>query len=609
MPNTIAKHVLAEYLETPEPRYALLINAPWGAGKTEFIKKQTQYETNQNFLYLSLFGIDSAQAFNEALLAAILRNPGNEFGKKTRSWGETIKNVISSSQAWGFSVNLSSFSLLEGLRKDLPDTLIFDDLERISMPQSTMSGLLNNFIEHDKRRVILIANTDQIKGDEKEIFDTTREKRIGQSIQISPDVEAALQSYWVSIPDGRGKTYLQKNQDLIKAIFQQGEHGNLRLLRYALQATANLLNKIDDGLFEFKQPIEKLTGTFLALHMAYGGRRILEVELFSRNDSRAFGTDFHGTQMPDKQISPLMELARAHPDCDIRIPYKGSPLPNDLAGTLLVKGYASADTINDQLRQTHFFAPAEDRPDWLKLWYWDELSVIDLTNVLNRLDAQLAADEITNPGEFIQIYGAMHWLARFKGIQQTKEQLSETFLGHIKSLSNASKIKPQLPSSRARERYVFGHENGGVNYCGHAFETDNISIDVVKAMKAAMENAYEADLPNVASSLLGQFETETEAFLQQIICDHNIPNYSSAPILHLMDKSRFSNRLLHLIQNDREVAKQVAAEIMERRQGRRGDLGEEHEWIDDLKAELQSGASAMPRLAGAQADLFIQRAF
>ena len=128
MPNSIAKHVLAEYLATPEPRYALLINAPWGAGKTEFVKKQTQYETDPNSLYLSLFGIDSAQAFNEALLAAILRNPGNEFGKKARIWGERFKNVISINKVMGFSLNLSSLSLLEGLRKDLPSTLIFDDL-------------------------------------------------------------------------------------------------------------------------------------------------------------------------------------------------------------------------------------------------------------------------------------------------------------------------------------------------------------------------------------------------------------------------------------------------------------------------------------------------
>ena len=134
----------------------------------------------------------------------------------------------------GFSVNLSSFSVVDRLIEDLPATLIFDDLERISMPQSTMSGLLNKFIEHDKRHVILIANTDRISEDDQEAFDTTREKRIGQMIQISPDVDAALESYWLRLPEGRSKDYLQAHENLIKKIFAQGQHGNLRLLNCAL---------------------------------------------------------------------------------------------------------------------------------------------------------------------------------------------------------------------------------------------------------------------------------------------------------------------------------------------------------------------------------------
>ena len=175
-----------------EPRYALLIYAPWGVGKTQFIKTQTQYDSNQNFLYLSLYGIDSVESFNEALLGAIMRHPSKKFEKRARQWGETIKNIISNSQDGGFSINLNSFSVIEGLRNSLPGTIIYDDLERIAMPQAKMSGLLNQFIEHDKLRVILIANTDQINANEKDAFDTTREKSIGRTIQISPDVDVAL---------------------------------------------------------------------------------------------------------------------------------------------------------------------------------------------------------------------------------------------------------------------------------------------------------------------------------------------------------------------------------------------------------------------------------
>ena len=609
MPNTLAKHVLAEYLATKEPRYALLINAPWGAGKTEFIKNETNYENDPNILYLSLFGIDSVQAFNEAMLAAVLRAPGNEIKKQTRLWLESMKNIVSGSQAMGFSLNLSSFSLLEGLRKKLPFTLIFDDLERISMPQATVSGLLNSFIEHGKRRVILIANTDKINEDEKEAFDTSREKQIGRVIRIAPDFDAALQSYWVTIPTGHGTKYLKENQALIKDIFQEAQHGNLRLLRYALQATANLLNKVDVALYQFKEPIKKLTGTYLTLHMAYGGGRIGEADLAKRNDSRAFGENLFGKKTPDQQISALMELARAHPNVDIRVPYNGSPLPVELAEILLVRGYASSETINEELRKTHFFSPVAERPDWIKLWHWEELSVDELTKVLKRVDARLLSNEVTNPGEFIQIYGAMHWLARFNGLKQTQKQLSKTFLSYIEKLSQAGKIEPRLPSGRARELYVFGHEDGSVNYGGHVFDTDGISIKVVEALKVKMEKVYNAGLANVASGLLDKFEAATEEFLNQISYDRDYPNYSTAPILHLIDRSRFANRLLQLSYNDRELASQVMREIKARRQGHRGNLVDEHKWIDELKADVRAMASAESNLAGAKVEILLRREF
>jgi len=304
-----------------------------------------------------------------------------------------------------------------------------------------------------------------------------------------------------------------------------------------------------------------------------------------------------------------VDLAEAHTDCDIRIPYGGSPLPLDLARVLLVEGFADKDTINKHLRQTHFFAPPGDQPDWIKVWHWEELSVSDLTYVLNRLAARLSDNEITNPGEFIQIYGAMHWIARFEGLEQTQEELSKAFLDHIHSLSAAGKIKPRLPSGRGRERYIFGHENGSVNYGGHVFETDEISEKVVEALKAEMESKYDADLPGVASNLMEKFEGATEEFLAQIVYNHDSLNYASTPILQLMDNSRFADRLLHLIENDREVARQVADLIKSRRQGRHGDLSEEHVWIDALKNNIQSRAAAASRLFGAQVDLFIRREF
>ena len=96
--------------------------------------------------------------------------------------------------------------------------------------------------------------------------------------------------------------------------------------------------------------MEKLVRTFLALHMAYGGGLIKGEELALRNTSHAFGRP-----NSDQECPALVALMQEHPDCDIRIPFRGFPLPLDWACGLLVDGYASEETINVQLRKNHFF--------------------------------------------------------------------------------------------------------------------------------------------------------------------------------------------------------------------------------------------------------------
>lgn len=602
MPNTTAKHVLAEYLALPQPRYALLINAPWGAGKMEFVKKETNYEADPTFLYLSLFGIDSAQAFGEALLGAILRAPGKATQKRFRAVAEHVKNVVSGSQVMGFSINLSSLSVLEGLRAKLPATLIFDDLERSGMPQQVISGLLNQFIEHDKRRVVLIANTDQMR--DKDTFDTTSEKLIGRRIEILPDSEAALQSYWVGIPAGRGKAYLQRHQEMIKSIFAQGGHGNLRLLRYALQATAGLLDKVDKELFDFEDALQKLAGTHLALHMAYSGGKIDKDALERRKDPHAFGESYFGKSKPEDIHAPLTALADAHPDYDINA-INGPVLPVDLAYDLLVKGYVRAERLNDRLREIHHFQKPSAQPDWIRLWNWYEQSPTELETLLARTQARLEGNEITNMGEFIQIYAAQHFMARYDALEKSQSDLAKTFLCHIRQLTKAHLIPPRFPSGPARQRYVFGDEHGRISYGGYVFEPGAVSIRVVNALKAAMDKAYDKALPDQAAELLTCFEQDTPAFLAQISYDVRTPNFGDAPILHLMDKSRFAHRMLALVQEDRPMAARIAAQIKSRRANLDSELPQEHPWIAEMKDEMR--ACAVSRLHGAQIALFIDR--
>jgi len=69
MANTVAKGALKSYLKMTNPGYAILVDAPWGAGKTHFAKEVCFEDANAyDVRYVSLNGASDDLAFRRALL-------------------------------------------------------------------------------------------------------------------------------------------------------------------------------------------------------------------------------------------------------------------------------------------------------------------------------------------------------------------------------------------------------------------------------------------------------------------------------------------------------------------------------------------------------------
>ncbi|WP_299371513.1 P-loop NTPase fold protein, partial [uncultured Kiloniella sp.] len=119
--NEAARRVLENYAESPEPQYALLIEAAWGAGKTHFVETELAKQlASDKARYASLNGVDSPQAFRRKILSKsylsvdtkAAENFGNLVGKltKTGNVGSLIRDYAEAQ-----------------MLADLPDILIFDD--------------------------------------------------------------------------------------------------------------------------------------------------------------------------------------------------------------------------------------------------------------------------------------------------------------------------------------------------------------------------------------------------------------------------------------------------------------------------------------------------
>ena len=69
--NLAAVRALHEYAEIKKPRYAFMIEAPWGAGKTHLVKREFKEAlSSDNARYVTLNGVSDQRSFRRALLAA-----------------------------------------------------------------------------------------------------------------------------------------------------------------------------------------------------------------------------------------------------------------------------------------------------------------------------------------------------------------------------------------------------------------------------------------------------------------------------------------------------------------------------------------------------------
>ncbi|MFM7854585.1 MAG: P-loop NTPase fold protein [Flammeovirgaceae bacterium] len=140
--NAAARAYLTEYCDPARHRdFAVLLTGPWGAGKTFFAKNFLEpYKTH---LYISLYGISASQQIDEE----IYRQLHPILSSKTMTLlGRVGKGLLRGTlkidlnndgvDDGNATIGIPDLGLFEHLSDPADRLLVFDDLERCSMPIS-----------------------------------------------------------------------------------------------------------------------------------------------------------------------------------------------------------------------------------------------------------------------------------------------------------------------------------------------------------------------------------------------------------------------------------------------------------------------------------------
>ncbi len=167
---------ICDYIRKPYTDYAIMLNGEWGSGKTYFWnnKLRSRVEAiknssgkNYKTIYMSLYGINSLEEISKKIF--IETNPMiNKTLKKfvdTREGNvipEYVKTGLDMANLFGstsFSSDKVDFSKMFSIDDKI---LCFDDLERANVDVIDILGYINNFVEHDGIKTILICNEKEL---------------------------------------------------------------------------------------------------------------------------------------------------------------------------------------------------------------------------------------------------------------------------------------------------------------------------------------------------------------------------------------------------------------------------------------------------------------
>ena len=231
---------LLEYTRFPHGQgFAVVLNGPWGSGKTTFIKRNIDAfvqerpgEVKQKPLYVSLYGISDVSQIEDRLfeqLHPILSHSATRLiGAVLRGAAKTAIKV-DIAQGIALSGSATEVDLSSMLKNAEGRVVIFDDFERAIMSPAAILGYINPLVEHENCKVIILADETQIKDNDQYL--SRKEKTISRTFEFKPDIDDVYISLLLEIDEQSARDFLADSSKAVRNVFADSRYDNIRLLK------------------------------------------------------------------------------------------------------------------------------------------------------------------------------------------------------------------------------------------------------------------------------------------------------------------------------------------------------------------------------------------
>ncbi|RWM89498.1 MAG: hypothetical protein EOR84_23895 [Mesorhizobium sp.] len=508
--NDDVREYLDYYLSSKlEADFAVMLNGPWGAGKTHFIKAYFKEREDKarsedplqplGHLYASLYGVRSTSEITDQFFAQahpVLNS------KAARLFGTLVSRAVNGAVGTDVNSGGENRSVIQDMVLKLEGrVLIFDDLERCAMPLVDVMGFINAYVEHEGLQVIVIANENDIPEKQKPDYSRKKEKLVGKTLRVTSEPEVVLRSFVSKLTHSKAIEIIERETGALLRTFEASGKQNFRSLRSVLSDYERLVAASDPRLQESPQAMTRLLLFMMATGLEHRSGELTGAEIADLPDtmrSRTIALVTRKEKSPD--ILKAERLEATYSDVD----WRDAIVPPAALAKLFETGIVDIISINEHLSRHPLVVGYTQTPAWRQLWNWADLPRSQYLEARGELVAQLRAYELKHPGIILHAAGIVLGTEAFGDHLLGDDDVVSFFGRYVEHLQVIGKLEP------ARE--LFGIMGGSYASLGYGSKDTPEFRTIYAAVRAATNTSFADQMRTVASTYLDRIRGNPAAY-------------------------------------------------------------------------------------------------
>ncbi|MCB4458536.1 P-loop NTPase fold protein [Leisingera sp. McT4-56] len=562
---------LNQYVAAKKTDYAVMIDGPWGSGKTNFVieaylkprraaAKDKGCDETADYWYASLASAVNPNDIYEQFFVS-------QYGETTK-WGAEIASRLA---AYYSKKTAGTKEDAEKVKRAMLNprgkVLVFDDLERSVMPVLQVLALAHSFAA-DGHKVIVIAHDDEIakvKEDERNEYLRQKEKFVGKTVRVGSEPEDLLPTLIDRMSCALAQESVRRAKTTLLEVFHASGRLNLRSFRQGIEDFDYLTTHIEKELHGKEEAADALLLFLLAIEIEYrAGKDGLTFE-----DVRNLGRECWTAILSRTPSETAARLKSTYP----MVRWEDPVVHPEHIAVLMKSGTVSTAEVVKHVRSHPLIAPRNHIPAWRRLWNWSALTRSDYTAARAELINQLSNHTICHPGELLHVIGVVIRLREFGDDLLDGAELIDFFKAYLQQVVDARTLIPDMTT--------FGLSSGSYHGLMYLAKDELEFCTIRDNVREAVEQARDVEMRDLAPRLMAEISADQMNALK--ICNYGGKGegFQNVPFLHHIDPGEFASLLV----DEGAPRETVMSALIKRYEMDKHQkvLAAEHDWLADME--------------------------